>query len=74
MTFFYTYKISYYYDIDVTKTATGITYGNSWMEAMDNLVQMYGDSQIVKIYSFNIIGDGGPCIEFDELKTEVHNL
>ena len=74
MNIFYTYKIVYYYDVDEPKTVSGITYGNSWTEAMHNLIQTYGDDQIVEIHSFNIIGDGGPCIEFDELKKEVNNL
>ena len=63
MNFFYAYKIEYYADIDKPIIAEGITYGDSWLDVMTHLVEMYGDDEMTEILSLRIIGDGGPCLE-----------
>lgn len=67
MIFYYYYELSYF--IDGTKfKVKGITYGNSWAEVMSNIVECYGEDDIDEIYRLKSIGDGGSCIEINEMK------
>lgn len=67
MNFYYYYELSYYID-DTKFNAKGITYGNSWVEVMSNIVECYGENDIDEIYCLKAIGAGGPCIEINEMK------
>ena len=67
MNFYYYYELVYYIDDTVSK-AKGITYGNSWAEVMQNLVEYYGENDIDEIHCLKAIGDGGSCIEIKEMQ------
>ena len=62
MIFFYAYKIEFYED-NTPIIAEGLTYGESWLDVMTHLIEMYGDDEITEIFYLRIIGDGGPCLE-----------
>ena len=67
MNFFYAYKIEYYADIDEPIIAEGITYGVSWLDVMTHLIEMYGDIEMTKILNISVLGDGGSCLEKEDL-------
>ena len=70
MNFFYAYKIEYYGDIDGPITAEGITYGASWLDVMTHLVEMYGDTEMTRILNLSVLGEGGPCLEKEDIVLE----
>jgi hypothetical protein len=65
--FYYYYELIYSFDGTVSKTK-GVTYGNSWAEVMQNLVEYYGENDICEICYLRPIGEGGTCIEVDEMQ------
>lgn len=67
MNFYYYYELTYYMDNSVSK-AKGITYGNFWIEVMQNLVGYYGENYISEICCLKSIGEGGTCIEVNEMQ------
>ena len=67
MNFFYAYKIEYYADTDEPIIAEGITYGASWLDVMTHLIEMYGDIEMTKILNISVLGDGGSCLEKEDL-------
>lgn len=67
MIFFYAYKIEFYED-NTPIIAEGLTYGESWLDVMKHLIEIYGDDEITQILDINILGDGGPCIEREDIK------
>lgn len=71
MNFYYYYELNYYIDDTVFK-AKGITYGNSWAEVMQNLVEYYGENDICKICCLKTIGEGGTCVEVNELQEIIY--
>ena len=70
MNFFYAYKIKYYADTNELKIAEGITYGASWLDVMTHLVEMYGDTEMTKILNLSVLGEGGPCLEKEDIVLE----
>ena len=71
MIFYYYYELSYF--IDGAKfEAKGITYGNSWAEVMQNLVEYYGENEISEICCLRTIGEGGTCIEVNEVQEIIY--
>lgn len=67
MTFYYYYELSYYID-GTAFEAKGITYGVSWAEVMQNLVEYYGENDISEIHCLKSIGEGGSCIEISDME------
>ena len=67
MIFFYSYKIEFYED-NTPIIAEGLTYGASWLDVMTHLIEIYGDDEITQIFDISILGDGGPCIEREDIK------
>ena len=70
MDWFYYYELYWYFDTE-KKFAKGITYGVSWADAMNHLVEHYGENEISEITHFIPIGNGGNCIEIDEIKDDI---
>lgn len=66
-TYFYYYKINYYDDLK-ERTATGITYGKNWEEAINHLTSYYGENYLSELIYFGIIdNDGSDCLEIQDL-------
>lgn len=68
--FFYYYKLKYYFDAN-EQTAEGFTFGNTWKEVMEHLVSYYGENEMVDILSLVVLGEGGNCIELDEINNDL---
>ena len=50
MSGFYTYKVKWYDDFDnVVKTTQGITYGEFYNDAFNNITDYYGENTIVEV-------------------------
>lgn len=71
MNFYYYYELNYYIDGTIFK-GKGITYGNSWAEVMQNLVEYYGENDICEICCLRSMGEGGTCIEVDEIQEIIY--
>lgn len=71
MNFYYYYELIYSFDGTVSK-AKGVTYGNSWAEVMQNLVEHYGENDICEIRCLKTIGEGGTCVEVNELQEIIY--
>ena len=72
MNFYYYYELIYYNDDDTVSKAKGITYGNSQAEVMQNLVEYYGENEISEIRCLKSIGEGGTCIEVNEMQEIIY--
>jgi hypothetical protein len=73
---YYYYKIKFF-DGYEKQEAEGITCGETWQEVAKNLVETYGEANIVEIFTA-ILGDGNPCFEIrdfnDAFKEQGINL
>lgn len=71
MNFYYYYELIYSFDGTASKVK-GVTYGNSWAEVMQNLVEHYGENDISGICCLRPIGEGGTCIEVNEIQEIIY--
>ena len=71
--FFYYYKVRFYIDC-VEQIADGFTFGKDWNEVISNLANYYGEDEMVEILNLRILGDGGTCIEIEDINTDLMGI
>lgn len=68
--YFYYYKVKFFVDLE-EHIADGFTYGASWADAISHLVDYYGENELIEIIHFAILGEGGPCIEIEDIYNDM---
>lgn len=71
--YFYYYKVRFYVDC-IEKIADGFTFGKDWNEVISNLTDYYGENEMVEILNLRILGDGGTCIEIEDIDTDLMEI
>jgi hypothetical protein len=71
--YFYYYKVRFYVDC-VEQIADGFTFGKSWTEVISNLANYYGEDEMVEILNLRILGDGGTCIEVEDINEDLMKI
>ena len=61
---YYYYKINFFENYE-KKEADDITCGETWQDVVKNLVETYGENNIVN-FSTAILSDGSPCFEIKD--------
>lgn len=71
--YFYYYKVRFYVDC-IEQIADGFTFGKSWNEVISNLANYYGEDEMVEILNLRILGDGGTCIEVEDINEDLMKI
>ena len=73
MNFFYYYEIVYYIEAE-RRVAKGLTYGKSWRDVINHIIEYYGDDEMVEILYMSVIDDGADVVEMADIREciEVH--
>lgn len=71
--YFYYYKVRFYVDC-IEQVADGFTFGKSWNEVISNLANYYGEDEMVEILNLRILGDGGACIEVEDINEDLMKI
>ena len=66
MNYFWHYKVKWTYKDDELEEEDGLTLGDSYVDAMQSLVECYGNDLEAVLY-LSPIGDGGPCLPFEDM-------
>ena len=66
MNFFYYYEIAYYIESE-RRIAKGLTYGKSWVDVINHIIEYYGDDEMVEILYMSVIGDGADVVEMADI-------
>jgi hypothetical protein len=72
---YYKYRLTYYSEYDHDEFPDGgIVYGNSYSEAMENIVKDYGEENISEVFIDSLCLDGEHTLSFEDIKSTFNIL